>query len=74
MKLSPKKQVGGFSLVEVVLALGLTAFTIIALLGLTSSALDQSRRSKQDTQLVNIAQDITSIMLSLIHISEPTRH
>lgn len=52
----------GFSLVEVVIALGLTAFVVIAILGLSSSVLSRSRESKLDTLWVNIVQDATTQM------------
>ena len=52
---------GGFSLVEVVIALGITSFVIIAIIGLLSTGLQSSRESAEDTSLALMAQTTTSL-------------
>jgi uncharacterized protein (TIGR02598 family) len=47
-----------FSLVEVVLALGICAFVLIAMLGLFSSGLRTSRESEEQVQAANLASQI----------------
>jgi len=51
---------GGFSLVEVTLALGLVSFVLVALLGLASTGLDASKHSAEDTSLVQVAEQAFS--------------
>lgn len=43
-----------FSLVEVVIALGLVSFVVIALLGLISIGMKSSRQAEEDTRIVGI--------------------
>lgn len=47
-----------FSLVEVVLALGICAFVLVALLGLFSTGLRASRESEEQVQAANLASQI----------------
>lgn len=47
-----------FSLVEVVLALGIVAFAIVAILGAFPAALQTSRSSQSETRAAQIAQDV----------------
>lgn len=47
-----------FTLVEVVLALGVAAFVLIAILGLLSVALDSGKSSSDDTRLSAMADEI----------------
>ena len=54
----------GFSLIEVVLALGITSFTIISIIGLLSFGLQNSRESAEDTNLALITQTTTSLLRS----------
>jgi len=49
---------GGFSLVEVVLALGIFAFAIVVIIGLLSGLLDTSRESWVETRSAQIANGI----------------
>jgi len=47
-----------FSLVEVVLALGICAFVLIAMMGLFSTGLRTSRESEEQVQAANLASQI----------------
>lgn len=47
-----------FSLVEVVLALGICTFVLVALLGLFSTGLRDSRESEEQVQAANLASQI----------------
>lgn len=51
-----------FSLVEVVLALGIFAFAIIALFGLISASLQSSRESASDLSLGLMTQTVSSVL------------
>src|SRR5437870_544450 len=52
----------GFSLVEVVLAVGVIAFAIVAILGVVPVGLNTSHSAQDETRAAQIAQDIlTSI-------------
>ncbi|MBA2432544.1 MAG: prepilin-type N-terminal cleavage/methylation domain-containing protein, partial [Chthoniobacterales bacterium] len=42
-------QKGGFSLVEVVVAMGIVSFSVLATVGLLSVANDTNRRSREET-------------------------
>lgn len=48
----------GFSLVEVTLAIGLTTFSVIVLLGLLCSGVNESRQATDQTVMVQIAQQL----------------
>lgn len=54
----------GFSLVEVVLALGVISFAIVAILGLIPTGLQTSHSSQDETRAAQIAQTILSSMAS----------
>jgi uncharacterized protein (TIGR02598 family) len=55
----PRKQLSNaFSLVEVVIALGIFAFVIIPVIGLTSQGIKSLRQSMDDTVRANIAREI----------------
>ena len=47
-----------FSLIEVVIALGLVSFVLVALLGLFSAGFNSSRDSGTDTTLVQITEQV----------------
>jgi|GEM_PF-3585308 len=49
--LEPRRPASGFSLVEVVLALGIVAFTVTVSVGLISTLLSSSRESRQRNEL-----------------------
>src|SRR5947209_6065666 len=53
-----------FSLVEVVLALGIVSFAIVAILGLIPTGLQTSHSSQDETRAAQIAQSILSTMAS----------
>lgn len=55
-----KKSVGksGFSLIEVVLAIGVFAIAVVAILGLMPGLIGQSRESWQETRAAHIARQI----------------
>lgn len=48
----------GFSLVEVVIALGICAFVLVALIGLFSSGWKMTRESEEQVQAANLATQI----------------
>lgn len=52
---------GGFSLVEVTIALGLVSYALLALLGLFTIALSSSRDSTMETALAQIVLHATSV-------------
>jgi uncharacterized protein (TIGR02598 family) len=54
----------GFSLTEVVLALGIVAFAIVALLGLLSASLGTSRVAEDETRLAAITSDVIDTLRS----------
>lgn len=51
---------GGFSLVEVVLALGVIAFSLVAILGVLFAAFSQNRKGISDTRAAQLARMIVS--------------
>jgi uncharacterized protein (TIGR02598 family) len=53
-----------FSLVEVVLALGVVAFAIVAILGLVPTGLQTSHSSQDETRAAQIAQSVINTMAS----------
>jgi len=54
------KFIGAFSLIEIVIALGIVSFCVIPLLGLMTSGLQASKNSQQDTVLALAAKYILS--------------
>lgn len=54
----------GFSLVEVVLALGIIAFGILAIIGVLPVALSTGRDAQNETRAAQIAQDIITSVVS----------
>lgn len=54
----------GFSLVEVVLALGICAFVLVALLGLFSTGLRAGRESEEQVQAANLASQILATRIA----------
>lgn len=56
MKLRRKSR--GFSLVEVVLALGVAAFALMAVLGLLSVAINSGKEAADDTMLVSMSNNL----------------
>ncbi|GAT31837.1 Verru_Chthon cassette protein B [Terrimicrobium sacchariphilum] len=53
-----------FSLVEVVLALGICAFVLVALIGLFSTGLRTGRESEEQVQAANLASQILATRLA----------
>lgn len=53
-----------FSLVEVVLALGICAFVLVALIGLFSSGLRAGRESEDQVQAANLASQIIALRMA----------
>lgn len=53
-----KDRRSGFSLVEVVLALGVISFAIVAIIGVIPTGLETNRATQSNTRAVQIAQDI----------------
>jgi uncharacterized protein (TIGR02598 family) len=56
----------GFSLVEVVLAIGVIAFAIVAILGMFPVGLQTSHSSQDETRAAQIAQDILTSIASQV--------
>ena len=54
----------GFSLVEVVLSLGVIAFSVVAIIGLLPLGLSTSHSAQDETRAAQIAQDIFSSIAS----------
>lgn len=54
----------GFSLIEVVVALGVVAFAIVAILGLVPTGLQTSRNSQNDSRAAQIAQAVFASLAS----------
>ena len=63
---------GGFSLVEVVLALGVVAVAIVAILGILPAGLKTSHSAQDDTRAAQIAQDILTSIASQSQNSFPS--
>ena len=61
----------GFSLVEVVLAIGVVAFGIVALLGMLTLSTGLSRNSDQDTMLATMSRQVTSELRNTAFASLP---
>ena len=60
-----------FSLVEVVLALGIVAFATLAILGVFPAGLSTSHAAQNETRATQIAQDILSSVASQASLSWP---
>ena len=54
----------GFSLVEVVLALGVLAFSILAIMGIIPAGLNSSRSSQDETRAAQLAQMVFASLAS----------
>jgi len=55
---------GGFTLIEVALALGLATFVIVALVGLLGVLVENSRRAVEETRLVGLLSSLNSYLRS----------
>jgi type II secretory pathway pseudopilin PulG len=64
MKARSRANRQAFSLVEVVIALGVIAFAIIAILGAVPAGLNTGHAAQDETRAVQIAQDIFSSLAS----------
>jgi uncharacterized protein (TIGR02598 family) len=62
----------GFSLVEVVIALGIISFAVVALLGLLTVSANSSRFSDEDTVIASIARQVTAELRSTPFATLPT--
>lgn len=70
----PPRPSAGFSLIEVTIALGLSSFVLVALLGLASAGLNASKRSAEDTALVQIAEHAFSVGLTPLAAGASASH
>ena len=61
---NPPRSPNGFSLVEVVLALGIVSFSLVGILSIFPVALDTAKDSKNETRITLIAQSIFSDLQS----------
>ncbi len=68
---SRSKVASAFSLVEVVLALGVVAFAIVAILGAFPAALKTGHSAQDETRAAQIAQDILTSLASQAQTSFP---
>lgn len=57
---SPRKSAGGFSLVEVTIAIGIVAFALTAIMGLVSITLKNSKSAQDDTMVAEMTGDLMS--------------
>lgn len=64
MKADAEKETLGFSLVEVVLALGVVTFAIVAILGMVPTGLSTSHGAQDETRAAQIAQAVLSSIAS----------
>ena len=71
MKRLRVRQSGGFSLVEVVIALGVVAFAIIAILGVIPIGLKTSHSAQDQTRSAQITQDILASIASQAQTNFP---
>lgn len=65
-------QKGGFSLVEVVVAMGIVSFSVLATVGLLSVANDTNRRSREETFAAQLAANEFERLRSLSASNFPT--
>lgn len=63
---------GGFSLVEVMLALGVISFAIVSLLGLLTVSSASSRYSEEDTAIAAIARQVDTELRNTLTANLPT--
>jgi len=70
-KARSRGRIAAFSLVEVVLALGVIGFAIIAMLGVIPVALSTGRDAQNETRAAQIAQDIVTSISSQSQASFP---
>lgn len=71
MKSTGRSRFAGFSLVEVVIALGIVAFAILAIFGALPVGLNVSHSSQDDTRSGQIAQDILTSLSSQAQTNYP---
>ena len=64
MKLGSASNSTSFTLVEVVLAIGIVAFAIVAIFGVLPVGLSASHSSQDDTRSGQIAQDVLTSLAS----------
>lgn len=64
MTLKPSLRFAAFSLVEVILAIGIVSFCLLALLGAFASGLESSRESEKDTFLSEMASVVINDWLA----------
>jgi len=62
--MTKKAPPGGFSLVEVVIALGICVFVLVALMGLFSSGWKMGRESEDQVQAANLASQIIALRMA----------
>lgn len=71
MKLTSRFDPTGFTLVEVVLALGIVSFAIVAIIGVLPAGLTVSHTSQDETRSAQIAQDILTSLASQAQTNFP---
>ncbi len=62
----------GFSLIEIVLAIGIMSFALVGILGLFPLALDSAKESAAETRISFIAQSLLSDIRTTEKITPPT--
>lgn len=64
MNTSPLRSKGGFSLVEITVAIGVIAFALVGLMGLLSASLNTGKASEDDTRYAAMSQQVLDMLRS----------
>lgn len=64
MNTSPYRSKGGFSLVEITVAIGVIAFALVGLMGLLSASLNTGKASEDDTRYAAMSQQVLDMLRS----------
>lgn len=70
---TPWRRSSGFTLIEVVLALAVISFAVVALLGLLSVSAGSSRSASEDTVIASMSRQVIAEMRSKPFSSLPTK-
>ena len=66
MKVSSRLAVGGFSLIEIVIVLGIASFALVALMGLSSLALNTTQESARNLEAASVASQLALRWTSMV--------
>ncbi len=64
--MKPPYHPGGFSLIEVTLAMGIAAFCLLAIFGLLPAGLDSNRESHRHAAAANLATSVTADLQAML--------